>query len=322
MWRLLIVILCGAGLAACDVVVEPGRDVRLVNGARIRGAPGTAERPGGPAVTVRPGATLRVEDATVVGGSDRVSKPPLILTEGTELPDLDLELELSTVFLVSQVTAGEGISSTEARVLLSGGLVQGGDAESSLKGPGSRARAGSGVDLLGGQLLVAGGRVRGGRTIDASPLARPGGVTATRARVEIRDGLVEGLELMESTALIRGGQVNGLLLSPSFRALPSPGFQSCVEIRGGLVSGTLFLSDASVVVVGGGFNLPFGDIVIPASGLEPFPLSGVLADGSPFAVVVHPFGEGSLRLFDARFAPTVAFERDRATDPPLCPTRP
>jgi hypothetical protein len=282
--RFATLVFLGLGFGtACGRVVPAGETLTLSMGESVIGAQGADETPAQAAVRVDPGGTLRVLAADLRGGDSVVSK-------------------------ITTPSPGAGIFAFAGDVDVSGGTVQGGSVVFT-NGPQGTLRGATGVKIASSALSVSGGQIRGGA---APPQGTRGnGVVALASRVVISGGDIDSVGLSQSRAILLGGRIGALVLSPIFvfeffnpllidPIAPAPGqSSSCVELRGGQVAGPIFLTEASLFVVGSRFNLPFGE-VLPAdpTALEQIQLTGVLEDGSAIDVAIQRQG-GTLQLLDS-----------------------
>jgi hypothetical protein len=136
------------------------------------------------------------------------------------------------------------------------------------------------------------------------------------SELAISGGDIESVGLVNSRAFLVGGRVGVINLSAIFvfdffnPLLIDPGptpeqLASCVELRGGQAQGPILLSGPSrMFVVGSGFNLPFGEVPLPADPVElqRLQLTGVLANGDAIDVSIQR-QESKLVLLDSATAP-------------------
>lgn len=308
--------------AACDLEAGPGQEIVLGN----RGLALGVATPN--AVAVRPGGSLVVEDADVLGRGIAVGSgaPPLPLLEpgaaivsnggrvrviqgqvsgGNVLLQVAPQSRLLGLLAPALVATGGSTVVIEGGTLLSSGVffASGGfGGNASFDFP-------STVSVRNSSLRVSGGSIGSGERQDLPPpplifapsFARS--LDAERSLVEITGGSFGPgrVQLRGSNSRIRGGQIADLVLSPApVDVLGSPPIpvSGCTELRGGSVSGvTIIGAGERLIVFGSGFNLPLGSVAVPGPAtVSTVALSGTLEAGNAFAFLVGVASGASVSL--------------------------
>jgi hypothetical protein len=260
----LVAVLAGS---ACDLIARPGETLTLADGGPVFGTGGNSQRAPLPAVRVRDGATVVVQNAMLFGGGTLV------------------EVATQAAF----GTAGPGISSDGGTVRVQQGEVRGGPilaqvASDVLDDPAPGIDASSSTEAFDSTLRITAGTFSAGAVSPAAPGSTLAGLSllATASDVEIRGGsFPDPSAFADSRVRILGGSMFLLTFLSSDPA-------GCAEVRGGQFSG-LGISGGRVIVAGSGFAL-----TSLGSGAQA--LTGTLEDGTRVNAAVVQDGGGQLVL--------------------------
>ncbi len=321
-WLLCLIALTVQGCdLVVDLIVAENQTTTLAN----RSAVSAQATPN--AVMVRPGGTLIVADADLVGlgrvieqgdrlrpaGAAIVSSQGTVQIQAGKISAGDLmvvpqdpntppppmfprEILVGTV-LAPALEASDSVVRIDGGTLVSSRLL--GSTE------GISTTAAPAVSMLGGELWMRGGVVRPG--VDAQR-ALDGGIAleANRSRVMIEAGSLEGgVFLSGSQTRISGGSLQALALGrETLFDEPVPvGLPGCTEIHGGTIGLLSFYSNSETVFLfGSDFNLPLARVELTQSpaaiafaavvGTQlSVRVSGVLEDGTPIDLqLLGPLG--------------------------------
>ncbi len=287
-YRRLVLLLAPLAFAACDVVVNDGETVVAGNGGSISGF----ERDH--AVTVLPGGTLIVQDATLSGegrlvdavppgvfptpGSGILSDGGVVRVEGGEVRGGNVVVALgrdpNALAALPRAafasTLGSALRATRSRVEISGGSLVPSGVVGTLDPYGEQetvAVSDSDLRIRGGTFFGA-SRARAGQP-GAPPFEFPVFVRAVSSRVEISGGRFEGLgrvRLISSLSRISGGELPiTVILGDQLGTFNLPG--GCTEIHGGRFTfvGVFGAGERLFVFADRFVNLTPGPVPIPAA---------------------------------------------------------
>jgi hypothetical protein len=290
----LVAVLAGS---ACDLIARPGETLTLADGGPVFGTGGNSQRAPLPAVRVRDGATVVVQNAMLFGGGTLVevatqaafgTAGPGISSDGGTVRVQQGEVRGGPI--LAQVASdvlddpAPGIDASSSTVEISGGSVRGGSLLSSVTGAQLTGLAGSAIEAFDSTLRITAGTFSAGAVSPAAPGSTLAGLSllATASDVEIRGGsFPDPSAFADSRVRILGGSMFLLTFLSSDPA-------GCAEVRGGQFSG-LGISGGRVIVAGSGFAL-----TSLGSGAQA--LTGTLEDGTRVNAAVVQDGGGQLVL--------------------------
>lgn len=299
-----LIVVCALLMTACDLVVRNGGELRAANAGTIFGSLGSGDTPARPAITLLPGGTVVVEDATVLGGGRSVvsadpiagSSAPAIRVEGGRLvlqqgtirggtlqflgPDLGRGATENSVGFTGAAIAGRNV-----RLEISGGLVLGGDVVvmgdpigSGLSFGGALSAAGPALSLRDSEILISGGTFQLGAKQFLTAFSPRPLFEVDRSAVSIRGGDFRGgpIDLGASQNRIAGGRFEFGIIAGSFNRFifdTSARPPGCTEIRAGVIPRVEVAGNETAFVFGSGFNLPLGEVDFPTDAEIGFPNS-------------------------------------------------
>jgi hypothetical protein len=259
--RYSLVVCALVGGAACDLIAEAGQTLTLANQTTVLGSVGNAQTPPRPAVDVRPGGTVVVQDATLLGGGVLVQQAGQqsfgAAGPGISAPDgngtIRVQQGLVSGGPVIVRVAGEafddpapGIQTLDATLEIGGGTLRGGALVSEV-GPLADGLPAPALLTQGGTVRMLGGSLGAG-SLPAEIAGDGPSMVALESQLEIVGGSY-GDEVLsaDGRARILGGTFESLHLVSS-----SP--DGCSELRGGQM-GELVVVGGRVIVAGTALEL-------------------------------------------------------------------
>lgn len=282
--RLAVLILTASltGLG-CDLEAGAGQTVMAGDGGSVFGSGGNAQRAPLPAVRLRPGGTLVVEDAKLSGGGivvERIDQPrygvagPAVLSAGGTVRFRKGMLSGGPILLqVPRMGAdidapAPAIDARFSQIEISGGSIAGGGVFSSLPGSVVDGPPGSALRATRSVIRVTDGVFSLGALNPQNPAPTPSDAVfkAMRSNTEIRGGeFRQDLEFTDGITRIFGGRGGRLTFSNAFD-------ESCSELHGGRFE-SVSISGGRLIVFG--TQLSLSPLLPPTSSL-----TGTLEDGT------------------------------------------